>query len=47
VLGVSPFIRSSFPSRDQFHVISAACLGTSTDVLMTLSLGRLEVIVLG
>ena len=46
MLGVSSSIRSSFPSRDQLHVISAACLVTSADVLMTLSLGRLEVSVL-
>ena len=47
MLGVSPSIPSSFPSRDQLHVISAACLVTSADVLMTLSLGQLEVSVLG
>ena len=39
VLGFSPSVTSSFPSRDQPHVISAACLVTSADVLMTLSLG--------
>jgi len=46
VLGFSPFVPSSFPGRDQHHVISA-CLVISADVLMTLSLGRLEVSVLG
>jgi len=33
VLGFSPSTPSSFPSRDQPHVISAACLVTSADVL--------------
>ena len=47
MLGVSPSILSSFPSRDQLHVIFAACLVTSADVLMTLSLGRLDVSVIG
>ena len=46
-LGFTLSIPSSFPSRDQLHVISAACLVTSADALMTLSLGRLEVSVLG
>ena len=47
MLGVSPSIPSSFPGRDKLHVISAACLVTSADELMTLLLGRLEVSVLG
>jgi len=39
VLGISPFVPSLFSGRDQHHAISAACLVTSADVLMTLSLG--------
>ena len=44
MLGVSPSIPSPFPSRDQTHVISVACLVTSADVSMTLSLGDLRLV---
>jgi len=47
VLGFSHSVPSSFSSRDQHHVIATTCLVTSAGVLMTLSLGWLEVNVLG
>ena len=46
VLGFFPAVLSSFPSHDQPHVISAACLVTFAEVLMTSSLGLFEVSVL-
>ena len=36
---VFPSVPSSFPGRDQPQLISAACLVTSADVFMTLSVG--------